>query len=129
LAIFANHDWSKAQAAGLIANIEAESAFDPQAIGDGGAAFGICQWHSDRQDAFRRQFGFSIQDADYGKQLEFVAFELTKTEARAGNALRGADNAQDAGEIVCSLYERPNDPDGHVRRSRGARAGDWFSAL
>jgi Phage tail lysozyme len=106
-----------------------ESGFDPQAVGDGGAAFGICQWHADRQTAFRNAFGSSLKDADYGAQLRFITFELVNGEKHAGEVLRRAADAEQAGEVVCTLYERPNDPDGHVRGSRGARAQDWFQTL
>lgn len=129
LEFFVKNEWSKEQACGLIANIEAESAFNPQAIGDGGLAFGICQWHADRQADFRARFGQSIKDADYAAQLEFVVFELKNKESRAGKALHATGTAEEAGEVVCSLYERPNDPDGKVRHSRGERARDWFQAL
>jgi hypothetical protein len=129
LKAFTSDGWSKEQAAGLIANIEAESGFDAQAIGDGGAAFGICQWHADRQAAFQEAFGSSIRDADYRAQLEFVKFELHHAEKHAGKALGGVSLPEDAGAVVCTLYERPNDPDGNVRHSRGARARDWFQVL
>jgi len=126
---FMNEKWTKEQAAGLIANIEAESAFDPQAVGDGGLAFGLCQWHPDRQATFGKQFGYSILNADYDAQLAFVVFELATTESFAGGALRGARSAEEAGRVVCKLYERPDDPEGRVRRSRGALAQKWFEIL
>jgi tail lysozyme len=129
LDFFVKNGWSKEQAAGLVANIEAESEFNPRAVGDAGAAFGICQWHADRQADYRNAFGSSIRDADYAAQLRFVTFELINGEKHAGDVLRGVDTAERAGEVVCTLYERPNDPDGHVRRSRGARAQDWFQRL
>jgi hypothetical protein len=129
LTLFMTNNWTKAQACGLIANIEAESGFDPHAIGDGGLAYGICQWHPDRQADFRARFNRCIRDADYVTQLEFVVFELNNKERSAGDALRETDSAAAAGEVVCSRYERPRDRDGNVRRSRGARAEDWFRAL
>lgn len=129
LDFFINDGWSREQAAGLIANIEAESNFNPRAIGDGGMAFGICQWHPDRQSEFRNQFSFSIQDADYDAQLAFIGHELRNRESAAGNALRGTAGAGEAGEIVCKLYERPRDPTGHEGQRRGARAIEWLLAL
>ncbi len=119
---FLKNGWSMAQAAGLVANIEAESSFDSQAIGDGGAAVGICQWHPPRQAEFRKAFNSPIEDADYDMQLAFIVLELRNGEIGAGNALRQATSADDAGAIVCKLYERPLDPAGHERRRRGARA-------
>lgn len=123
---FLDDGWSMEQAAGLVANIEAESSFNPRAVGDGGAAFGICQWHPARQADFRKAFKSPVQDADYDMQLGFIAFELRNGEIGAGNALRKATRADEAGEIVCRLYERPFDPAGHERARRGARALLWF---
>ena len=115
LEFFMKNEWSREQASGLIANIEAESGFNPQAIGDIGLAFGICQWHPDRQADFRAQFRRSIKDANYAEQLEFVVFELKNKESRAGKALHATSTAEEAGEVVCLLYER--------RTTRTARCG------
>ena len=45
--------WNQAQATGIAANIQAESNFKPDASGDGGKAYGIAQWHPDRQQEFQ----------------------------------------------------------------------------
>jgi hypothetical protein len=127
---FVGTTWTKEQSAGLVANIEAESNFNFRAVGDGGTAFGLCQWHPDRQRNFQQQFGKNMRDSSFSEQLQFVNFELRQgTEQRAGRLLSQAETAQDAGEIVCSQYERPEDPDGHVRRHRGERAAELLSAL
>jgi hypothetical protein len=122
--------WTKEQSAGLVANIEAESNFNYRAVGDGGTAFGLCQWHPDRQRNFQRQFGKNMRDSSFDEQLQFVNFELRQgTERHAGNLLSQAQTAQDAGEEVCSQYERPEDPDGNVRRHRGERAEELLRVL
>lgn len=43
-----------AAASGILANIEKESAFDPNALGDNGTSFGICQWHDTSEDLAKR---------------------------------------------------------------------------
>ncbi|MEB2544080.1 phage tail tip lysozyme [Burkholderia cenocepacia] len=43
--------WSQAAASGIAANLWRESGFDPNAVGDNGNAFGVAQWHGDRQEA------------------------------------------------------------------------------
>jgi hypothetical protein len=123
--------WGDPQAAGLVANIEAESSFNPNAVGDGGLAFGLCQWHGDRQANFQRRFGHNIKASTFQEQLEFIDFELGPqgTEMRAGNLLKTAQSAEQAGEIVCIHYERPSDPDGHVSKHRGQRAQEWLREL
>lgn len=107
---FQSMGWTKEQAAGITANLGAESNFDPQARGDWGRARGIGQWHADRQQQFKKWAGFDITDdqSDLMKQLEFVQYELTQgAEQHAGNLLKATRNAQDAGSVVSRYYERP----------------------
>lgn len=111
---FENMGWTKEQAAGITANLGAESNFDPKARGDWGRARGVAQWHRDRQDEFEKWSGFDIKDdrADLVKQLEFVHYELTQgAEKKAGNLLKATQNAEDAGAVVSRYYERPKDVD------------------
>jgi len=106
--------WSKEQAAGITANLAAESNLDPKARGDWGRARGVAQWHDDRQREFEKWSGFDIKDdrADLVKQLEFVHYELTQgAEQKAGNLLKATQNAQDAGAVVSRYYERPGTTD------------------
>ncbi len=115
---FVGKGWSIAQAAGIVANLKVESGLNPAAIGDGGLAVGIAQWHPDRQSGFSQGFpGRDIKDATLDEQLEFVHFELTRGgEGAAGNRLRNATTPSDAGSIVSMFYERPRDRDGEATR-------------
>ena len=71
-------------------------------------AYGIAQWHPDRQREFRRVFDKDIRESTYEEQLAFVHHELTAgNESGAGKKLRGAKTAAQAGEIVSRYYERP----------------------
>jgi Phage tail lysozyme len=125
---FLSAQWSEAQAAGLIANIEAESSFRIDVPGDGGAAYGLCQWHPDRQAHFSTEFGKNIKGSTFDEQLQFVNFELRQgREQAAGVLLKGATTAQEAGEIVSAHYLRPDDPDSSKKTGRGARAAEWFN--
>lgn len=134
---FQDQGWTAAQAAGIAANLQAESQFNPAARGDGGQARGIAQWHPDRQadyEAWARQNGRpNLANASLADQLAFVQFELTKgRRAFAGRALRGAGDAGAAARIISMQYEGPKDKFGEAaRRSalaergmREARVGD-----
>lgn len=99
--------WTREQAAGIIANLTAESQRNPHAVGDNGQAVGVAQWHPDRQANFARVFGKSLSGASRREQYDFVDWELRNTESAAGNRLRAAKTARLAGEIVSSGYERP----------------------
>jgi hypothetical protein len=128
-AYFIKQGWSPAQAAGIAANLNAESGGNSKALGDSGRAYGLGQWHSDRQAAFRSKFGHNIQQSSLEEQLQFVQFELTKgNEQHAGNALRGAASAAQAGAIISKLYERPRDASGQAS-VRGSQATSIFAGI
>lgn len=117
LSFFQSKGWSASQAAGIVANLQSESAMNPNAVGDSGKAFGIAQWHPDRQANFKAWLGRDIKGSSLSDQLEFVHYELTQgSEQGAGKALRGAGSASDAGGIVSRMYERPADAAGEASR-------------
>lgn len=99
--------WTREQAVGVAANIEQESTFRPDAVGDGGRAYGIAQWHPDRQANFRKAFGKDIKGSSVAEQAAFIDWELNNTEGAAGRRLRAARTAGEAGSIVSEFYERP----------------------
>lgn len=118
---FIGRGWSKDQAAGIVANLEAESAMNPFAQGDKNKstgrfeAFGIGQWHADRQAQYAKYFGHTMQSVTdrnraLAEQMAFVQYELTQGNFQgAGKELKGAANSYAAGALVSKLYERPKD--------------------
>lgn len=114
-AFFESKGWSKEQAAGIVGNLVVESGLKTDAVGDGGDAYGIAQWHPDRQAKFNRQFGKDIRQSSFQEQLEFVNWELNNDEKAAGNRLRNASSAEDAAAIVDQYYERSS---GAARQQR-----------
>lgn len=132
LEFFMQKGWSRAQAAGIVANLSAESGFDHEAVGDSGQAYGIAQWHTDRQAEFKKRFGHNIRQSSLEEQAEFVHFELTEgKEKAAGNMLRAAKSAFEAGAIVSEKYERPRDrqQQANARGAVAARLGAIPSEL
>lgn len=105
---FRNKGWSPAQAAGIVGNLQAESGanLNDRAVGDGGKAYGIAQWHPDRQQSFARAMGKDIRSSSLGDQLAFIHWELNNSEARAGRKLKSAQTAAQAAWIVDEYYER-----------------------
>lgn len=110
---FVSQGWSKAQAAGIVGNIQKESRFDPRAQGDKDKngvyrAHGLAQWRDSRLKDFRDVMGKSVQQASFEEQLAFIQYELTKgKEKAAGNKLKQAKTAGQSGAIVSEHYERP----------------------
>lgn len=122
MVFFTDQGWTPAQAAGIVANLVAESDLQPSATGDAGNAYGIAQWHAGRQQAFQDFTGRPIQGTTFQDQMQFVQHELTTgAEHAAGNRLRNTTSANDAGSVVSQYYERPADRQGEAAR-RGARA-------
>lgn len=117
LMFFEKAGWTAKQAAGVVANLWSESGLRASAVGDNGAAFGIGQWHADRQGDFAAWAGKNIRDSLLDEQLAFVNYELTQgKESAAGVLLRAAQNANQAGQVVSRYYERPKDADGEASR-------------
>lgn len=109
--------WSDAQATGIAANLQAESNFRPDAVGDGGKAYGIAQWHPDRQADFESAFGKPIQGSTLAEQVAFIDYELRQgKEQAAGKRLLAANSAGDAAGIVSQFYERPRDTQGEIAK-------------
>jgi len=113
--------WTESQAVGIAANLHQESSYDHTAVGDGGKAYGIGQWHPDRQANFKKVFGKDIKESTLEEQIAFVDWELRNTEKGAGGRLMGANSAGDAASIVSQYYERPKDRYGEASR-RSAKA-------
>lgn len=112
-------------AAGMAANFQRESNFNPAAVGDNGKAYGIGQWHPDRQAKFKEVMGFDIRGSSIFDQAKFAVWETQNTEKGAGSRLAGAGSASEAGAIASKYYERPADVEGEARK-RGALADMIF---
>lgn len=122
VAFFRSQGWTLPQAAGIAANLSAESGFNPGAIGDNGAAYGIGQWHKDRQDNFAKWAGHTIIGSSLEEQERFMQYEITKgAEKAGGDQLRNAPYAYLAGASFSRNVERPADAVGEAD-SRGELA-------
>lgn len=104
---FVDQGWTPNQAAGIVGNLYGESNLNPAAVGDGGRAYGIAQWHPDRQQIFKNAFGLPIFGSSVQQQAQFVQYELMNNESAAGRALRETTSIQDATRVFMQKYERP----------------------
>ncbi|HDR9010646.1 TPA: hypothetical protein QDB08_003634 [Burkholderia vietnamiensis] len=114
--------WTRPQSAGIAASLWPESGYDPRAVGDNGHAYGIAQWHEDRQAAFKKIFGIDIRKSTLEQQLDYVDHELRygpdKGAQQAGIQLMAQDSSVGSGGVVSRLYERPKDPREEYRRGQ-----------
>ncbi|WP_419692243.1 phage tail tip lysozyme [Burkholderia gladioli] len=111
--------WSKAAATGIATNLFAESKFNAGIFGDNGKAYGIAQWHDDRQKMFAQWSGHQIFGSSVNEQLRFLDWELRNGDSgarTAGARLQGAGSSSEAARIVSQFYERPADAAGEANR-------------
>lgn len=92
------------QIAGIMGNMDAESKFNPAAVGDGGNAFGLAQWN-DRGPAMKAYVGSDWRSDTQG-QLDFMNREFQTTESASWNRLRSSTDVTSATAAVAG-YERP----------------------
>ncbi len=122
--------YSRSVVAGLLANVQHESSFNPGQSGDGGTAFGYFQHRDERVENFQRVTGVHPSQATPEQAIKFFDWEM-KHPAEAGmsadevNAIKNAPNAQVAAMLIQRHYERPL----HVDPARGQTAMAFSSAL
>lgn len=96
---FKAHGATAQEASGAVANLMAESSLNPNAIGDGGKAYGIMQWHKDRQMRYAEKYGHTMQDAakevKLSEQLDFYEWEKID---KGGDQISGWDRAKSSGK-------------------------------
>jgi Phage tail lysozyme len=117
--------WTRAQAIGIAANIQAESAGNASAIGDSGEAYGLIQWHAPRQAAFAKWAGHDIRQSTREEQIAFINQELRSGSAqKAGQMMMKSQSASE----VAALYSRygviPKDVMGEMMH-RSALTSAW----
>ncbi|WP_057465814.1 phage tail tip lysozyme [Pseudovibrio sp. POLY-S9] len=126
--LISKHGLKSFQASAIAGHGMQESAFNTQAVGDNGTAFGVFQWRGDRAAnlrAFAKKGGRDWQDME--TQLDFMMTELQGSEGRAWQGLQNASNLQDA-VTAFMHYERPqgytvaNPSAGHGYKNRLAYA-------
>ena len=122
---------NNAAACGILANMEAESAFNPNCFGDNGTSYGLCQWHNARFDNLRTYC--LLRGYDYKTvegQLQFLAYELTNTFPQIYHMIKNVPNSSDgayqAGYTWCYYYEIPaTREESSARRGRNAQLYYW----
>ena len=97
-------------AAGIVGNLLQESKLNTKAVGDGGKALGIAQWHPDRQKGLKelaKKRGTDIYDLN--TQLEYVWQELNGNYKSSLEGLLKSRNLDEATTIFMRGYERPSE--------------------
>lgn len=127
-----------AAACGILANIYRESSFNPNATGDKGTSYGICQWHNSRWEAMKTWCNENGYDwTTLIGQLNYLKFELSQNNSaylyngkKIFNYISAVENsaqgAYDAGYYWCYYYEVPaNKETTSVTRGNLAKDTYW----
>lgn len=124
-----------AAACGILANIYKESSFNPNAGGDGGTSYGICQWHNQRFTSMKNWC--TENDYDYKSlegQLNYLKRELSDNKylwngktiyEKISTVENTAEGAYQAAYYWCKLYEVPADTENSSKK-RGVLARDTY---
>ena len=123
-------DLNTAAACGILANIKAESDFNPTALGDSGTSFGLCQWHKTRWDSLKKfasDNGLNYKDAT--TQLKYFKSEIEAKYQSVLTTLKNvkntADGAYAAAYAFCVNFEIPSNKEA-VGNTRGNTAKNTF---
>jgi hypothetical protein len=108
MGFFMGKGYTKAQAAGIVGNLIAESNLKASgAVGDNGTAFGVAQWRGERLTRLKRFSNANGRDwQDFETQLAFVDMELQNHETGAYRKLKNAKTVDEATAAFIG-YERP----------------------
>ncbi len=102
-----------AASVGILTNIYCESGFRPDALGDNGTSYGICQWHLGRWDRLKNwcnENGLNWESLD--GQLKYLQYEAELYYPATMNAIRtttenNADGAWRSAYLWCKNFEVP----------------------
>lgn len=120
--------YTDVQTAAILASADAESDFNPNALGDKGTSYGLFQWH-DTSTGSGRWSGLKDYAASTGgdwksaeTQADYFFYELNGSESRAGNALRNASTTGEAADAMASFerfagYDNPNSAQSVARKN------------
>lgn len=121
-----------ASACGILANIEHESAFDLQALGDNGTSFGLCQWHAGRYTNLKtycRSRGLDYRTAE--GQLAYLKFELETNYASLYALLLGMEDSPNgayrAAQLWCTEFERPANMEQRAKERATLAKGKYWN--
>ena len=91
--------------AGLLANINAESGFRTDVLGDSGTSIGLCQWHKGRYTALKNYCKDRYKTVEC--QLDYLLHELRNGEKSSFKVLQSKYTAYQMTTKFCQVFERP----------------------
>lgn len=121
MSFWMSQGYTRAQAAGIVANEHHESGGDPMARGDGGKAHGLYQWHPDRRARIKAATGIDVSNASAADQRRAAAWEMKYEPIFDDDVFRQLQSPDQAAAYFSSKFERPADAFGQAM-ARGRTA-------
>lgn len=120
---------SLALVCGIMANIQRESNYNPNAKGDSGTSYGLCQWHKGRWELLKSYCSErGISSAAIESQVKFLIWEFKQHFTSAWNTMMvepdTAQGAYNAAYTMCVKYEIPAS-----KETKGKQRGEIASQL
>lgn len=121
---------SRAVAIGIMANIRHESNYNPEAKGDNGTSYGLCQWHNARWDRLKNWCADNaLNQKSVEGQLRFLLWEFRKYYESAWDSICEQPNTREGAEqvayIMCVKYEIPANKEASGRKRGTTAAALW----
>ena len=114
------------QAAAWVGNIDGETSLVIGPVGDGGEAFGVSQWHSDRIEEIKKGIGIDVRTAPLEQQLEAIYWEVTKGWYKTvWGKFIATKTVQDAVTVLVENYEQSASAASDIKK-RVAYANYWY---
>ena len=89
----AEQGFNDAAICGILANIQHESSFDPNALGDGGTSYGICQWHNNRWSQLESYCNNNnLDSSSIDGQVSYLVWELQNQYPSVYNKIKNVPN-------------------------------------
>jgi len=120
--------YSDAAVAGILANIQHESGFNVNAVGDSGHAYGLCQWHDYKSTSSGRYANMYALAKSMGRSVSDLTVQLSHIHNEIGQAGAGYPSTSDpytAGYNFCVNFERPSDS-ATKGKQRGNTAKEFY---
>lgn len=116
---------------GILANIESESGFSTEALGDGGTSYGICQWHEGRWNSLESYCEKNnLDSSSIEGQGQYLVSELKNNYSDVYDTLMNvpntAEGAYQAAYKWTTDFEIPKNAEGEgASRGSNAQSNYW----
>ena len=109
--------------AGIMGNLQQESGFNPNVVGDGGNSIGLAQWYQDRGNSLRNFAQQRGTDWNHlGTQLDYLLDEINRGYPDLIKQMSSM-NPHEAAILFHDVFERSADtPEMKAQRGRNAEA-------